>query len=258
MSVIKLIKMRHFGWLLLGVLLFATTRSMAQQIPPRPDPPRLVNDLAGMLAPDQVALLEEKLVAYDDSTSDQVAIVTLPSLNDYPIEEVGLAILRGWGIGTKENNNGILILLAGRKVRIEVGTGLEGAVPDAIANRIIDENMIPNFKQGHFYEGLNEAVDQLMLAAAGEYKGSPRSRKDSGGGGAMLVVLIIIVIIISILRNRGGGGGTMISRRGWGGWIGPVGGFGDFGGGGRGGGGGGGFGGFGGGSGSGGGASGSW
>lgn len=180
--------------------------------------------------------------------------------------EVGLAILRSWGIGTKDKNNGILILAAieDRKIRIEVGTGMEGVVPDAIANRIIDENIKPNFRNGNYYQGFDEAVDRIIEASKGEYKGTPNRRDDSSNAPGLVILLIIIVVIISILRNRGGGGGggTTISRRGWGGWIGPMGGFGGFGGGSRGGswggGGGGGFGGFGGGSGSGGGASGNW
>ncbi|WP_343669033.1 TPM domain-containing protein [Chitinophaga sp.] len=254
--------MRQVYCLLLGFFLaIGMVQAQELKIPPRPNPPRLVNDLAGVLQSDQVAALENKLLEYNDTTSTQVAIVTIPSTNGRDIAEVGLAILRDWGIGTKEKNNGILILAAisDRKIRIEVGTGMEGVVPDAIANRIIDENIKPNFKNGDYYQGFNEAIDRIVEASKGEYKGTPNRRKDDGNAPGLVILLIIIVVIISILRNRGGGGGTTFSRRGWTGWIGP----GAFGGGSRGGswgggGGGGGFGGFGGGSGSGGGASGSW
>jgi uncharacterized protein len=268
MRSIKIIKMRQVYGFLLGFMLFSLGIAKAQdlQIPPKPNPPRLVNDLAGVLQPDQVAALENKLLLYNDSTSTQVTIVTIPSTNGRDIAEVGLGILRGWGIGTKEKDNGILILAAinDRKVRIEVGDGMEGVVPDAIANRIIEENIRPNFRDGNYYQGFDEATDRIAEAAKGEYKGTPNRRGEPDGGGAGMVILfIIIVIIISILRNRGGGGrggGTTFSRRGWGGWIGPIGGFGGGSRGGSwgGGGGGGGFGGFGGGSGSGGGASGNW
>ncbi|SFE35802.1 uncharacterized protein SAMN05518672_105390 [Chitinophaga sp. CF118] len=263
--------MRKFGLIWLIALLISTVTGwqvQAQDIPPRPNPPRLVNDLAGVLLRDEADMLESKLIAYNDSTSTQIAVVTVKTTGNYDVSEVALKILRDWGVGTKEKNNGIVLLIAvdDRKIRIETGTGMEGVLPDAIANRIIDQIIAPNFKEGHYYQGIDEGVDKIIQAAAGEYKGIPKSRK-GGGGAAMLIGFIIIVIIISIINNRrGGGGGTTISRRGWGGWIGPIiaGGLSSgFGGGSRGGswgggGGGGGFGGFGGGSGSGGGASGSW
>src|SRR5689334_5672452 len=120
-------KIKIVIWLLLLVPAFA----ISQQIPDVPNPPRLVNDLAGVLSPDQEAALERKLVAYDDSTSSQIAVVLVSTLNDYPIEEYALALYRKWGIGNKKTNNGILILAAieDRKIRIEAGYGLEGAVP---------------------------------------------------------------------------------------------------------------------------------
>jgi uncharacterized protein len=260
--------MRKFGWLWI-VLLISTVSGWAQEIPARPNPPRLVNDLAGVLLSNEADALESKLEAYNDSTSTQIAVVTVKTTGDYDVSEVALKILRTWGVGTKEKNNGIVLLVAvdDHKIRIETGTGMEGVVPDAIANRIIDQVIAPNFKEGHYYQGIDEGVDKLIQAAAGEYKGIPSSNKDGGGAG-LLIGFVVIVIIISIISNRrgGGGGGTTLSRRGWGGWVGPIiggalssglGG-GSRGGGWGGGGGGGGFGGFGGGSGSGGGASGSW
>lgn len=258
--------MRQVYCLLIGCFLaIGMVQAQDLKIPPRPNPPRLVNDLAGVLQSDQVATLENKLLEYNDTTSTQIAIVTIPSTNGRDIAEVGLAILRDWGIGTKDKNNGILILAAidDRKIRIEVGTGMEGVVPDAIANRIIDENIKPNFKAGDYYQGFDEAVDRIIEASKGEYKGTPNRSGDGSNVPGLVILAIIIVVIISILNNRGGGGGNTFSRRGWW-WVGP--GFGSgFGGSSRGGSGwgggssgGGGFGGFGGGSGSGGGASGSW
>jgi len=249
--------MKHC-WLWLGILLITGLQVFAQEIPPRPNPPRLVNDLAGVLLRQEAEALENKLVAYNDSTSTQIAIVTVNTTGDYDISEVALKILRDWGVGTREKNNGLVILAAieDRRVRIETGYGMEGAVPDAIANRIISGIIVPNFREGHYYQGLDEAVDAIKKAAAGEYKAIPKKKKPVGGG-SIFVLIVIAVILLSIFNNRGGGG-TSINRRGWGGWGGfPMGG--GFGGGSRGGwGGGGGFGGFGGGSGGGGGASGSW
>jgi uncharacterized protein len=261
--------MRKICWLWLVILLISGWRAEAQQIPPRPNPPRAVNDLAGVLLGNEADLLEHKLRAYNDSTSTQIVIVTMPTIGDYESSEVGVKILREWGIGTKGKDNGILILavIQDRKVRIETGYGMEGVIPDAIANRIIEESLKPNFREQHYYQGFDEAVDKIIAAAAGEYKATPGSRGKGKGNNALFMIIFVIIIIVLIMRNRGGGGGTTISRRGSGGWIGPVGGlgglggFGGFGGGSGGGWGGGGGGGgfdFGGGSGGGGGASGNW
>jgi uncharacterized protein len=256
--------------LLIPALCFISFLASAQDIPARPNPPKLVNDFAGVLSPDEEQRLERQLVAYDDSTSNQVAIVLLKTLNDYPIEEYSLKVLRGWGIGNSKTNNGVLILAAidDRKIRIEVGYGLEGAIPDITANHIIDNDIKPNFRSGDYYDGLSQAANSIIKAAAGEYKAPDNYRKKKGGSGFPIGFIVIIIILVVIFggRNRGGGGG-MMSRRGSG-WLGPFilgnmlgrssGGFGGGGGGGWSGGGGGGFGGFGGGSGGGGGASGSW
>lgn len=262
---------------LVSALLFVSFLTVAQNIPSRPSPPRLVNDLANVLSPQEEQQLERELVAYDDSTSNQIAIVLVNTLDDYPIEEYATKLFREWGVGNKKNNNGVVLLAAlqDRKVRIEVGYGLEGAIPDIIANHIIDNDIKPDFKSGDYYEGLSKAAHSIIKAAAGEYKAPANYRKKKGGGSAfpfgLLVFIIIMIVIFGGRNNRGGGGGFM-SRRGSG-WLGPFilgnmlgrgssGGWGGGsswgGGGGWSGGGGGGFGGFGGGSSGGGGASGSW
>jgi uncharacterized protein len=262
--------------LLFSVCAFAQIDNVT---PKRPNPPRLVNDFANVLTPEQVDALERKLVAYDDSTSNQIAIVILPSITDksgqeYPIEDVSLKILRDWGIGNKKNNNGIVILAAiqERKLRIEVGYGLEGAIPDMIAKSIIENDLRPNFKQENYYRGFDDAVNSIMQAAAGEYKApegyANRGAKGGPGFGKIIFGIIILIIIMSMFGGGGGRGGGYMSRRGSG-WLGPLilgqmlgsagrGGGGWSGGGGGWSGGGGGFGGFGGGSGGGGGASGGW
>ncbi|MEI3802016.1 uncharacterized protein SAMN05660461_6394 [Chitinophaga ginsengisegetis] len=259
--------MRILRWFLPGLLMMAGLLANAQNIPPRPNPPTLVNDFAGVLLKTEDDALEQKVVAYFDSTSTQIAIVTLKSIGDYDISQVSLKILRDWGIGTKGKNNGILILVSveDRKIRIETGYGMEGVVPDAVANQIIAQIIKPAFREGHYYQGLDGAVEAIQKAAAGEYRADPRQSKPGISPGAIFLIIMVIVIIVSIIGRGGGGGrggGTTYNRRG--GWIWPViggmGGFGSGSGGGgwSGGGGGGGFGGFGGGSGGGGGASGSW
>ncbi|WP_153797296.1 TPM domain-containing protein [Foetidibacter luteolus] len=234
---------------------------LAQDIVKRPNPPTLVNDFANVLSAEQKSILEERLVALDDSTSNQIAIVTIASLNGYEVADYANRLFRDWGIGNKKNNNGVLILVAieDRKIRIEVGYGLEGAIPDVIAKNIIDHDIAPAFKAGDFYRGFSEAIQSLSKAAVGEYK-QQRTRDGKGLGGGKLLFIIILIIVFVIISSRGGGGrGGMLSRRGYGGFIPPIWfGGGSSSGGWGGGGGGGGFGGFGGGSSGGGGASGGW
>jgi uncharacterized protein len=236
----------------------------AQNLLPRPSPPHLVNDNAHVLSASDAQQLEQKLDALDDSTSNQIAIVTIPTLNDYPIEDYANKLFRSWGIGNKKTNNGILILVAtdDHQVRIEVGYGLEGAIPDITAGDIIATDLKPNFKSGLYYKGLDAAVNSLTQAAVGEYKirRPQNDSDDDGGGSAIGFIVIIIIIVIVIIMRSGRGGGGMMSRSGAGWLFWPLL-FNSLGGGGRssgGGFGGGGFGGFGGGSSGGGGASGSW
>lgn len=237
---------------------------LAQKSIPKPNPPRLVVDQAGVLHNYDAQTLERKLVALDDSTSNQIVVVIVNSLNDQPIEDVATNTFRDWGIGNKKTNNGILILVAvqDRKIRIEVGYGLEGAIPDIIANDIIQKDIKPAFRQGNYIGGLNTAVDDLSKAAVGEYK-VQREHKGRGSTGSPFLFFIILFIVILIVARGGRGGGGSGGGSDWitpmiiGGMLGRAS---------RGGGwssggsdwGGGGFGGFGGGSSGGGGASGSW
>ncbi len=259
------------------VVMVISASVYSQNIPAKPNPPRLVNDFAGVLSGEQKAILEQKLVALDDSTSNQVSIVLIKTLADYPIEDYAVKLFRGWGIGNKKNNNGVLIIAAidDHKIRIEVGYGLEGAIPDITANSIIENDIVPAFREQNYYRGLNAATDDIGKAASGEYQVQRQQKNDDkGGGGSLLGIIIIIFIVIFLISRggRGGRGGGMMSRRGYGG-LGPFiwgsllgnalgngnrggwsGGGGSWGGGSS----GGGFGGFGGGSSGGGGASGSW
>ena len=258
--------------LLLPIFLFLAFLASAQiekAIPDAPNPPRLVVDLTGTLTADQRSALEAKLVAYDDSTSNQIAVVIVPTTGDYDIAEFSFALGRKWGVGNKEFNNGVVFLIAknDRKVFIAPGYGLEGAIPDIIAKQIIENIVVPNFKGNDFYGGINAGTDALIQAAEGEYK-APAGYGDRGKQKRVpLLGVIIAIIIFWIIFSKiggGGGGGSFMSRRGhrnfrgpsvW--WF-PTGGGGGGGGFGGGGGGGGGFGGFGGGSFGGGGAGGSW
>ena len=143
----------------------------AQEYPPRPSPPKLVNDFSGTLSEQQTAALEQKLVAYDDSTSTQIAIVILKSLGGYPIEDYTFELGTRWGIGRDKKDNGILILVAmeDRKTFIATGYGMEGTITDARAKNIIENAIKPNFREEKYFEGLQEATDRIIAYAKGEY-----------------------------------------------------------------------------------------
>jgi uncharacterized protein len=266
--------------LFLLLFLFIGFQSVfAQKIESKPNPPRAVNDFANLLEPFQEQALEQKLDAYNDSTSSAIVIITVADLQGYDIAQVSLKYLRDWGVGVKGKNNGVVILVSknDHRARIETGYGMEGVLPDIIAKQIIDERMIPFFKNNDYYAGFNNAVDAIIQAAAGEYKADPQSKKNNKVTiGKIIPLIVIFLVILFLFSGKGGdgGGGSYMSRKGsrsflggalpWfllGGMMGGGGrGGGGFGGGGFGGGGfgGGGFGGFGGGSGGGGGASGGW
>lgn len=247
--------------------LFAQSQ-IEKAIPDPPNPPRLVVDQTGTLTPDQMQALESKLVAYDDSTSNQFIVVIIASTGDFDIAEYAFALGRKWGVGNKKNNNGVVILVAknDRKVFIAPGYGLEGAIPDITAKQIVEDIIVPNFKGSDFYGGLDQGTDALIAAAAGEYKAPPGygNRGDKKGFPLKGIIIVVIVIWLIVSRMGGGGGrgGSFMSRRGFRSFRGPpiiwFPSGGGSGGGGFGGGGGGGFGGFGGGSFGGGGAGGSW
>lgn len=253
-----------FSFLVVIVCSFAV---IGQNLPKKPVPPRLVNDYTNTLTQDQQHSLEQKLVAFDDSTSTQIAVVIISSLEGYDANEYNVALGRAWGVGGKEFSNGVVLLIAknDRKLNIATGYGVEGALPDITAKHIIDDVIVPNFKGNDYYRGIDEGTDAIIKAVKGEYK-TPRKAKSSGKGTPVIVFIVIIIILI-LMSGRGGGKGGYVSRRGYRNIIGPMILSDLLGGGGRGGGGwggggssggGGGFGGFGGGGFGGGGASGSW
>ena len=227
-----------------------------------------VTDLAGMLSPQQERELETLMESYKQGTTHEIALLTIPSLEGDDLEGFALRVGRAWGIGGKEKNNGALLLVskADRKIRIEVGRGLEGNLTDSISGRIIRDVIAPEFKQGRFAAGLKAGVIAIHEAIGGNYGKIPAGTVKAVGGAGLITFIIIMIVIMSILRRIGGTGvrrrrGGLLGPLFWGG-FGPRiggGGFGGFGGGGGGGGSFGGFSGFGGGGGfSGGGASGSW
>ena len=208
------------------ILLFVTgsgvfAQGLEKYIPAKPSPARLVNDYLGLLTPDQQAALEKKLVAYDDSTSTQIAVVTIGDIGGNDLSEFAVELGRKWGVGGKENNNGVVLAVLidekrkKRDVFIATGYGLEGAIPDFTAKSIIENEILPNFRSKDLYRGLDEGVTAIMEAAAGKYKApegySKRKKKSLPG---WVAVIILIVIIAAIIGGSKGGGGGMISGRG--------------------------------------------
>jgi len=253
------------------LLIFFSLILRAQTFPEKPN--RLVNDYTHTLTSNQVNELEQKLVSFNDSTTTQVAVVLINSLEGYDIADYGVRLAEKWGIGGAKNNNGVLLLvsLGDRKVTIQTGYGVEGALPDAITKRIIENEIKPNFKAGDYFAGLDQGTNAIIAYTKGEYKNdNPKARVEKRGSGGLAFIIIMIIIIILAIKKGGGGNSEVIGGRGsaspfW--WLlmgsqlgrGNSGGFGGFSGGSGGfGGGGGGFGGFGGGSFGGGGSSGSW
>lgn len=262
----------------LSALLLIAVAAMAQ-VPSRPDPPRLVNDLAGILTPQQEQWLEDSLARFDRRTSNQVAVVIVPDLGGMDPAEMAYEIGEQWQVGTAEDNNGVVILVKPKTARergqafIATGYGLEGALPDATCKMIVEREMIPHFKQNDYFGGIVAAVGVVCPIVAGEYS---KERYEEEGGGAVAgllalgAALFMFFIIVVVMRKSGGNNGNRGDGFGGTGTFGPggifLGGlpFGHIGGSGRSGGfdsggfGGGGFGGFGGGSFGGGGAGGSW
>ena len=186
----------------------------AQNIPDQSNPPRLVSDFADVLSDEQERELEQKLMSYEDSTSTQVAVVLVKSLDGTDVADYAVKLALKWKIGTKKDN-GVLVLAAidDRKTRIEVGYGLEGVLPDITTKRILTEDVKPYFKQQQYYEGLDLATTHIIQAAKGEYKGeykySNNKGKKKGKGLGIGSIIFIIILIIIFASNRGGGGGFL-------------------------------------------------
>ncbi len=168
-------------------------------------------DYTNTLSSSQLSQLNRALEQFDDQTTNQIVMLMIPSLEGYPLEMLANEVAEKNKIGTKENSNGVLFLVAknDRKMRIEVGYGLEGALPDAMASSIIRNEVAPYFKKGRYYEGIVSGINSIVSATKGEYhrtgrRNKQRSNDDDGGG--FPFIYIIIFIIVSIFGRRGGGG----------------------------------------------------
>lgn len=196
-----------------------------------------VHDEAKVLSAPFVAQLEQILKAHEDSTSNQIAVLIVPSLQGEVMEDYTLRVAEKWKLGQAKNDNGVLLFIAinDRKARIEVGEGLEGPLPDAICNQIIRNELAPYFRQDNYEGGVMASINAITKAIAGEYhqvNAPVQKRRTRGGSLLSTIIILIIIIVISSFRNRGGRGGGFYGG-GWygGGFGGRSGGGGGFGGG---------------------------
>ena len=179
-----------------------------------------VHDEAKALSQQTIDGLEQTLKVFEDSTTNQIAILIVPSLDGEVIEQYALRVAEKWKLGQKDRDNGAVLVIAieDRKMRIEVGQGLEGPLPDALCNRIIRNEMAPYFRRGDYDAGVIAAVDAIKKAIRGEYKSDgPISRGGKGRSpltGFFIFLIILIIIIRNSRGNRGGGKGWT-SGAGW-------------------------------------------
>lgn len=177
-------------------------------------------DLTNTLRQSELNDLNFRLKSYEDSTSNQIVVLMIPTLEDYPIEMLSEKIASDNKIGTAKNDNGILLLIAkdDRELRIEVGYGLEGAVPDAIASSIIRNVIRPQFRDDDYYAGISDGINAIMKAIGGEYVAD-----DSDDSSNFPFVIFIIILIVIFLFLKSGGpfvpGGVYRTRTRSGGWT---------------------------------------
>jgi len=193
---------------ILLIIVLISGSVFSQDIPEQPQPPRLVNDFIGLLSTQQNNFLERKLVAFNDTNSTQIAVVIVSSLNGYDISDYAQRLAQKWGIGRKEHENGAIIILKPKtanekgEIDIDVGYGLEPIIPDITAKRIIENEMIPHFRQNDYFGGLDAATDIIIELAAGHFSADEYQKRTKGGSPVGFLVPIIVMIIIFSMINR--------------------------------------------------------
>jgi len=242
--------------LLTLIALFAISSQAAEMIPPKPT--SYFNDYAGVVSKSAALRFNEQLAQFERETSDQVVVAIFPKMqSDSDVADYTQRIAQAWGVGQKERRNGVVlfVFVQDRKMFIQVGYGLEGALPDITAFNITEYKIKPHFRNGDYEGGIATGIDFICKAIRGEYKGSGKTAAEQHrGGGApsflFFIIFVIVLIVISrVLRRLGGwgyfsrwggseffpmGGGGGSSSEGGGGFSGFSGGGGSFGGGGAG------------------------
>ena len=199
-------------FLKLFVCLLLTQISFAQfTIPEKPSLQTSVYDYANVLSATEKAQLEEKLIKYSDSTTTQIVVITFESLKGDDVSQVATRWGQTWGIGgTDKDDNGVIVLLAKaeKKIAINPGYGLEDRLTAGLGGEIIRNIIIPEFKAGSFYKGLDKGTDALIDVFKGKYKGERKKAKQKNDFPVLPFIIIIVVILVLLSRNKGGGGNS--------------------------------------------------
>ncbi len=200
-----IIKIIVFAFLLIG-----TNGLMAQ--PKIPELKQYANDFTGTISSSQLSQLSQELKKFDDATSNQIVLLIIPTLDGYPLDMYANEVAEKNKIGTKGNDNGILFLVVknDRKMRIEVGYGLEGALPDALASSIIRNEVAPYFKSDDYYSGVIAGLTAIISATKGEYTNTRKRRDNDEDGGFPWGFLVFIIIFLVFGKNRGGLGTLLL------------------------------------------------
>jgi len=202
-----------FQFTFLFIAFFTTNCIFAQfTIPEKPTLQTSVYDYANVLSASEKTQLEEKLIRYSDSTTTQIVVITIESLKNENINQLATNWGQKWGIGgTAKDDNGVVILVAKaeRRIAINPGYGLEDRLTAAIGGQIIDYIIVPEFKAGSYYRGLDKGADALFDVFKGKYKGERKQNKAKGNDFPILPFIVIVVIVLILLsRNKGGGGNS--------------------------------------------------
>jgi len=250
--------MRYFSIIFVSFLI--ATAVSAQDLPKPMVPFRLVNDFMGLLNEQEQITLNNKLLNFNNETSTQIYVVTYDDLQGFEVGDYGQRLAEDWGIGQKGRNNGILVLVSpgSRKITIQTGYGMEGAVPDAIASRLINDVITPSFSQSEYYARLDSVTNVLMSLTRGEFTADQYMKKKEESTPGIIFALFILFMFIMLLTSsfrrksrfyspgrslpwwlllgmgagKNSGWGSFTSGRGSFGGFGGGGGFGGFGGGG--------------------------
>ncbi len=204
--------------------------SAAEVIPPKPT--RYFNDYAGVVRPATASQLNEQLANFERTTSSQIVVAVYPKMQtDSSIEDYTVRIAQAWRVGQKGTNNGavLFVFVQDRKMFLQVGYGLEGAIPDATAKTIIEQEIKPRLRAGDFDGGLTAGVNAILQAARGEYKGTGRTVAERGrnrplGGVPLILIIVVIILLVAAARRSQGTVYRRAGRSAWSGWPGGWGG----------------------------------
>ncbi len=203
--------------IIIFVFLLNPTFLLAQNLPERPNPPMAVNDFVGLLSQSDKVRLENKLRSFTKETSTAIVVVIVQDLQGMDKADYTTTLAHKWQIGQKGKDNGIMIMVkptggpGQRKTFIAVGYGLEHLIPDAIANRIVENEMIPNFKQGNYSKGIESAINVIMDITYGEYTADDYQKKTSSKG-SVLSLLGIILLMFFLFSFKAGSSAYSYSR----------------------------------------------